>query len=81
LWSNSDSGGGDPSALGIRFVNLDKPLHLVYRLNHVRRDSMRVFALHQPEADDELMWGDPYVQLIFEICDACHCIRVSNQCT
>ncbi|HZL87240.1 MAG TPA: hypothetical protein VFB96_02595 [Pirellulaceae bacterium] len=47
----------------------------------VRRDSMRVFALHQPEANDELMWGDPYVQLIFEICDVCHCIRVSNQCT
>ena len=47
----------------------------------VRRDSMRVFALHQPDADDELMWGDPYVQLVFEICDVCHCIRVSNQCT
>jgi hypothetical protein len=49
--------------------------------SEVRRDSMRVFALHQPESDDELMWGDPFVQLIFEICDVCHCIRVSNQCT
>lgn len=47
----------------------------------VRRDSMRVFAIHQPDRDDTLMWGHPFVQLIFEICEVCHCIRVSNQCT
>jgi hypothetical protein len=47
----------------------------------VRRDSMRVFALHQPDPEDTLLWRDAYVQLIFEICDTCGCIRVSNQCT
>ena len=35
---------------------------------------MRVFAIHQPDEDDKRVW--PHVQLIFEICDCCHCIRV-----
>jgi len=43
----------------------------------VRRDSMRVFAIHQPE-DDDRVWPD--VQLVFELCECCQCIRVSNQC-
>jgi hypothetical protein len=47
----------------------------------IRVDTMRVIGLHEPDPDDELMWGDPYVQMIFEFCDCCHCIRVSNQCT
>lgn len=47
----------------------------------VRVDSMRVIAFHQPEPDDTLIWGDPFVQMIFEFCDCCHCIRVSNQCS
>lgn len=47
----------------------------------VRVDTMRVIAIHQPDEGDELMWGDPYVQMVFEFCDCCHCFRVSNQCT
>lgn len=47
----------------------------------IREDSMRVFAFHQPTANDDIIWDDPYVQLVFEICDCCKCIRVSNQCT
>jgi hypothetical protein len=47
----------------------------------VRVDSMRVIAIHQPEPDDTLIWDDPFIQIIFEFCDCCHCIRVSNQCT
>lgn len=47
----------------------------------VRVDTMRVIAIHEPNSTDALMWGDPDVQMIFEFCDCCHCIRVSNQCT
>jgi hypothetical protein len=47
----------------------------------VRRDSMRVIGLHQPGNDDTAFWGDPYVQLIFEFCGCCRCVRVTNQCT
>jgi hypothetical protein len=47
----------------------------------VRVDTMRVFAIYEPDADDELVWGDPFIQLVFEFCDCCHCIRVTNQCT
>ena len=43
----------------------------------VRRDSMHVFAIHDPDENDGLSWD---MQLIFEICECCHCIRVSNQC-
>ncbi len=47
----------------------------------VRVDTMRVIAIHQPEDGDELIWGDSYVQIVFEFCDCCQCFRVSNQCT
>jgi hypothetical protein len=46
----------------------------------VREDSMRVFAVHQPNQGDRLLWNDSYVQLIFQICECCHSICVSNQC-
>jgi hypothetical protein len=49
--------------------------------HYVRKPSMRVFAIYQPEETDTTMWDDPYVQLVYEICDCCKCIRVSNQCT
>lgn len=46
-----------------------------------REPSMRVFAIHEPRPTEHLLWRDPYVQLVFEFCECCHCIRVSNQCT
>ena len=46
--------------------------------HNVRVDTMRVIAIHELNPNDKLMWD---VQLIFEFCDCCHCIRVSNQCT
>jgi hypothetical protein len=46
----------------------------------VRRDSMRVFAIHEPDKHDRIPWGNTPLQLIFEVCECCHCIRVSNQC-
>lgn len=51
---------------------------LTLEAHDVRRDSMRVFAIHQSKKGDDAVW--PEVQLIFECCDACHCIRVTNQC-
>jgi hypothetical protein len=54
---------------------------LEFEGHDVRADTMRVIGIHQPDPGDRLMWGDPYVQLVFEFCDCCHCIRVSNQCT
>ena len=59
------------------FRELTGQSSLTLEPRNVRRDSMRVFAIHQ--ADDRTAW--PNVQLVFEICDSCHCIRVSNQCT
>jgi hypothetical protein len=53
---------------------------MTFEASDIRRDSMRVVALHEPEKDDTRFWGDPSPQLIFEICECCHCIRVSNQC-
>jgi hypothetical protein len=47
----------------------------------VRVDTMRVIAIHEPEWGDEVMWGDPFVQMVFEVCACCQCIRVSHQCT
>jgi hypothetical protein len=47
----------------------------------VRIDTMRVIAIHEPEPQDELMWGGRFVQMVFEFCECCHCFRVSNQCT
>ena len=47
----------------------------------VRVDTMRTFAIHENEISDETMWGFALVQLIFEYCTVCGCIRVSNQCT
>ncbi|MEX2168888.1 MAG: hypothetical protein WD851_06240 [Pirellulales bacterium] len=47
----------------------------------IRESSLRVFGLYQPNEGDTMMWGDPYVQMIFQICDCCQCICVSNQCT
>jgi hypothetical protein len=44
----------------------------------VRVDTMRVIAIHEPKPNDKSMWD---VQMIFEFCDCCHCVRVSNQCT
>jgi hypothetical protein len=44
----------------------------------VRRDSMRVFAILQPDDGDDRVW--PHVQLVFQVCECCGCIRVSNQC-
>lgn len=57
----------------------DRTIHMEAR--DVRRASKQVFALHQPAADETLLWNDPYVQLIWQICDACGCITVLNQCT
>ena len=45
----------------------------------VRRNSMHVFAVHQPDESDNRIW--PHVQLVFQVCEVCHCIRVTNQCT
>ena len=53
---------------------------LTLEARDIRRDSMRVFALFQPDENDRIIWGDPFIQLIFEVCECCHCIRVSNQC-
>jgi hypothetical protein len=62
------------------FTRLTGESSLTLEAKDVRRDSMRVFALFQPDEKDEIVWGDPYVQLIFEVCECCYCIRVSNQC-
>lgn len=43
----------------------------------VRRSSLRVFAIYQPD-DDNRVW--PHVQLVFQVCECCHCICVTNQC-
>lgn len=47
----------------------------------VRKDSIRVFALLQPDAQNELLWGHLHAQLIWQVCESCNCIRVSYQCT
>jgi hypothetical protein len=55
---------------------------LKFDAHDVRADSMRVIAIHQPDRDDRLIWGDDlYHQIVFEVCDSCHCIRASQQCT
>lgn len=61
------------------FDDADLEMHLEAR--DIRRDSRHVFALHQPAENDTQLWGDPYVQLIWDICEECHCISVTNQCT
>lgn len=45
----------------------------------VRRDSLTTFALYESEIRDSPVLDD--IQLIFQLCDACHCITVRNQCT
>ncbi len=42
-------------------------------------DTAKVIALHEP--DDDVVWGDAYVQMIYTLCDRCNCINVTNQCT
>ncbi len=57
----------------------ERTIHMEAR--DVRRASKRVFALHQPAEDERLLWHDPFVQLIWDICEECGCISVTNQCT
>ncbi|WP_442511505.1 hypothetical protein SH528x_003186 [Novipirellula sp. SH528] len=42
-------------------------------------NTAKVIALHEP--DDDIMWGDAYVQMIYTLCSKCNCINVTNQCT
>ena len=42
---------------------------------------MRTFGVYQTEPNDETMFGMPDMQLIFQVCDECNCITVSNQCS
>ena len=46
-----------------------------------RKPTLQVIAVHEPSANDELLWGMGHVQLIFQLCSECHCITVTNQCT
>lgn len=46
----------------------------------VRVDSLRVIAIHRPPKDDKIMWGMTGIQMVFQICNCCGCICVSNQC-
>ncbi|WP_372723592.1 hypothetical protein [Novipirellula sp.] len=39
----------------------------------------KIIALHEP--DDDVVWGDAYVQMIYTLCSKCNCINVTNQCT
>jgi hypothetical protein len=51
------------------------------KTENLRKDSMRVFALLQPDAQNKLLWGHLHAQLIWQLCESCNCIRVSYQCT
>ncbi|MEO1530452.1 MAG: hypothetical protein AAFX06_34115 [Planctomycetota bacterium] len=44
-------------------------------------DRLQVIALQDDVVSSELIWPDKYVQTIWEMCDSCHCIVASNQCT
>ncbi len=41
----------------------------------------RVIALQDNALPAELIWPDEYVQTIWQMCDSCHSISVTNQCT
>ena len=42
---------------------------------------LRVIALQDNVEESEMIWPDPGVQTIWEMCSSCRCITVSNQCT
>ena len=44
-------------------------------------DQLRVIAIQDDVVSSELIWPDSYVQTIWEMCESCHCIVASNQCT
>jgi hypothetical protein len=46
----------------------------------VRQESLRVFAIVEPTPLRRQLWGDQRIQLIYQICELCKCIRVTNQC-
>lgn len=47
----------------------------------IRVPTLKVVAIHQPNDDDETMWGSPYFQLIWQLCGECGCLTVNHQCT
>lgn len=49
-------------------------------MNCEARD-MSVIALQDEPVPRELIWPDKYVQTIWQECESCHCISVTNQCT
>lgn len=62
------------------FIELLGTSTLTLDARDVREDSLRVFALHQPEKGERLLWHDHYMQLVYQVCECCKCIRVTNQC-
>ena len=44
-------------------------------------DQLQVIALQDHVVPSELIWPDKNVQTIWEMCNSCLCITVSNQCT
>lgn len=44
-------------------------------------DRLRVIALQNDVVSRELIWPDKYVQTTWEMCETCHAIVASNQCT
>jgi hypothetical protein len=64
---------------GSTFEEVTGEKSLTIPARDVRRPSLRVFAIHQPDDGDDRVW--PHVQIVFQVCECCHCIRVTNQCT
>ena len=46
-----------------------------------KKSGCRVIALQHEPTTSELIWPDEYVQTIWQMCDSCHSICVTNQCT
>jgi hypothetical protein len=47
-----------------------------------KADSLVVIGMIEGDpADDISLWGEPGIQLIFQKCNHCNCICVTNQCT
>ncbi len=69
--------GLDINAMMVEYFGTNR---LIIEAHDIRAYTMRVIAVHQPDADDELIWNDPYNQIVFQVCEACHCICATQQC-
>jgi len=70
----------DEIEMPAEFVELTGQRTMKMDAYDVRVDTLRVIAIHKPPEDDKIMWGMSGIQLVFQICDCCGCISVSNQC-